>query len=297
MGVTNMRIFLLLTVLAGLIGGIAPTLAQPSAIFVPLPSDFSSDFVFKQEHLQFSIIRGPKSNTIIAWGGVGEGDSVRFALALTEGKPVAEVQLFSPGGYLAEGLKIGTLIRNRALATRVVAGAECVSACNFMFMGGVVRTVEPNGSFIVHMFSNNSARLLLNDLRNPPKSVEEFNDRYPQFKLRNYVVAEKIAKLNQVAQDGIKTVPNAASAPTAATTSNENITIQSYIRDFVVPDNIIDMRVKDIQQNSAQTAAVIAEFLLHMRMPLRFLTEFANIPNSEPRALTPQELKDFNIVN
>lgn len=293
-----MRTIFFLIVVGALLGGIKPTLGQGSAIFVPLPSDFSSDFVFKQEHLQFSIIRGPKSNTIIAWGGVDQGDAVRFALALTEAKPVAEVQLFSPGGSLGEGLKIGVLIRNRALATRVVAGAACVSACNFMFMGGVVRMIEPGGSFMVHMFSNNSARLLLNDLRSPPRSVEEFNDRYPQFKLRTYQVQEKIDKLNLVARDGIKVAPSQTSVPTTGPASpTESVSIQTFIRDYVIPDNIVDMRVKDIQQNSAQTAAVIAEFLLQMRLPMRFLTEFANIPNSEPRALTREELKDLNIVN
>ena len=287
-----------LTGLALVLGGIAPTRAQPSAIFVPLPADFSSDFVFKQEHLQFSLVRGPKSNTIIAWGGVDRGDAVRFALALTEAKPVAEVQLFSPGGSLGEGLKIGVLLRNRSAATRVVSGASCISACNFMFMGGVIRTIEPGGSFMVHMFSNNAAQMLLNDLRNPPKSIEEFNDRYPQFKLRTYQVQEKIEKLNQVVRDGVRTAPSAASVPNKESTApNESITIQSFIRDFVVPDNIVDMRVRDIQQNSAQTAAIIAEFLLQMRLPMRFLTEFASIPNSDPRALTREELKDLNIIN
>ena len=293
-----MRKILLLVTVGWLLSGSKPILAQGSAIFVPLPSDFSSDFVFKQEHLQFSIIHGPKSNTIVAWGGVDQGDSVRFALALTEGRPVAEIQLFSPGGSLGEGLKIGVLIRNRALATRIVSGSECVSACNFMFLGGVVRMIEPGGLFKVHMFSNNSAQLLLHDLRHPPKSVDEFNDRYPQFKLRTYEVQERIEKLNQVATDGIRIRQSQQSVlGTEASPPIEAVTIQSFIRDFVVPDNIVEMRVKDIQQRSAQVAAVIAEFLLQMRLPMRFLTEFADIPNTKPRALTREELRDLNIVN
>ncbi len=285
-------------VLVGLLGWVGSLRAQTSAVFVPLPTDFSPDYVFQQEHLQFSILRGPKANTIVAWGGVGQGDSVRFALALTEGKPVAEVQLFSPGGSLGEGLKIGVLLRNRALATRVVSGAQCVSACNFMFLGGVVRTIEPGGLFRVHMFSNNATQLLLNDLRHPPKSVEEFNDRYPEFRLRAYQVREQIEKLNDLPQNGARIAqqpavpPNNVSAPAISP-----ITEASFIRDVVVPDQIVDMRVKDIQQNSAKIAAVIAEFLLQMRLPMRFLTEFANIPNAEPRALTRDELKELNIVN
>ena len=51
------------------------------------------------------------------------------------------------------------------------------------------------------------------------------------------------------------------------------------------------------EQLNATAASEIARFLVEMRMSLRFLTEFASIPNPEPIAMTRDQLKDFNIVN
>jgi hypothetical protein len=55
--------------------------------------------------------------------------------------------------------------------------------------------------------------------------------------------------------------------------------------------------VKLILQRSAQASARIAHFLTEMSLSLRFLTEFANIPNDQPRPLTHDELRSLNIVN
>ena len=38
------------------------------------------------------------------------------------------------------------------------AGWACFSACNFMFMGGIARYVDPGGLFIVHMFTHTGDR-------------------------------------------------------------------------------------------------------------------------------------------
>jgi hypothetical protein len=55
--------------------------------------------------------------------------------------------------------------------------------------------------------------------------------------------------------------------------------------------------VKKIQQDGAQTAAMIARYLSEMSISLRFLTDFANTPNAHPQALTIDDLRDLNIVN
>jgi predicted nuclease of predicted toxin-antitoxin system len=52
-----------------------------------------------------------------------------------------------------------------------------------------------------------------------------------------------------------------------------------------------------MEQTDARQAAEIARFLVDMSLSLRFLTEFANIPNAHWRKLTRDELRDFNIVN
>jgi hypothetical protein len=64
-----------------------------------------------------------------------------------------EVWLRSPGGNARVGNQAGRLIRDNNLTTRIPAGWACFSACNFLFMGGAVRHIDPGGLFIVHMFT------------------------------------------------------------------------------------------------------------------------------------------------
>ena len=69
-----------------------------------------------------------------------------------------EIWLRSPGGNAEVGNQAGRFIRENNLTTRIPAGWACFSACNFLFMGGVVRYVDANGLFIVHMFTFTSNR-------------------------------------------------------------------------------------------------------------------------------------------
>jgi hypothetical protein len=67
-----------------------------------------------------------------------------------------EIWLRSPGGDARIGNQAGRLIRDNNMTTRIPAGWACFSACNFLFMGGVVRHVDQGGLFIVHMFTHTS---------------------------------------------------------------------------------------------------------------------------------------------
>jgi hypothetical protein len=69
-----------------------------------------------------------------------------------------EIWLRSPGGNARVGNQAGRLIRENNLSTRIPAGWACFSACNFMFMGGQIRAVDPGGQFIVHMFTHTEDR-------------------------------------------------------------------------------------------------------------------------------------------
>jgi hypothetical protein len=64
-----------------------------------------------------------------------------------------EIWLRSSGGNAMVGNQAGRFIRDNNLTTRIPAGWACFSACNFLFMGGVVRRVDAGGLFIVHMFT------------------------------------------------------------------------------------------------------------------------------------------------
>jgi len=247
------------------------------AIFETLPVPFDREVAFSSDNLHFVPIKTQKGTIVLVWGGVGEGDAIRFQAALAAAKPVLEVQFYSPGGSLLEGMKIGRMIRGQMLATRLTSGAWCASACNFMFLGGAVRTIEPGGKFGVHMFSTNQADMLVADLSRLPSSVDEFNDRFPKLAVKRYEVQAWVDSEN-------------------ARGLTNKVTERDYFRQGKMYRVIVDERVRDIQQYSAQTAAQIALYLVEMRLSLRFLVEFADQTSYGLRFLSPEELRSFNVV-
>ena len=63
-----------------------------------------------------------------------------------------------PAAMPGSATRPGRLIRHNNMTTRIPAGWACFSACNFLFMGGAVRHVDPGGLFIVHMFTYTATR-------------------------------------------------------------------------------------------------------------------------------------------
>ncbi|HMP46357.1 MAG TPA: hypothetical protein PKD99_14745, partial [Sphingopyxis sp.] len=96
---------------------------------------------------------------ILAEGRVDAGLPDRLAAALKANPDVGEIWLRSPGGDARAGNAAGRVIRsNFGLATRIPSGWACFSACNFVFMGGQPRIIDPGGLFIVHMFTRTGDR-------------------------------------------------------------------------------------------------------------------------------------------
>ncbi|QNO29451.1 hypothetical protein EEB18_001255 [Sphingopyxis sp. OPL5] len=96
---------------------------------------------------------------MLAEGRVDAGLPDRLAAALKANPDVAEVWLRSPGGDARAGNAAGRIIRsNFGLGTRVPNGWTCFSACNFIFMGGQPRMIDPGGVFMVHMFTRTGDR-------------------------------------------------------------------------------------------------------------------------------------------
>ena len=77
----------------------------------------------------------------------------RLQDALKKYAPIDEIWLRSPGGNAEIGNQAGMIIRKAGIPTHIPNGWACFSACNFLFMGGPIRSVEPGGLFIVHMFT------------------------------------------------------------------------------------------------------------------------------------------------
>ncbi|NBB72019.1 MAG: hypothetical protein GVY33_17110 [Alphaproteobacteria bacterium] len=91
---------------------------------------------------------------LLAVGSI-EADTVESLRATlrAEGR-VDEVWFHSPGGDAQAGLRLGQLIRDHGLLTRVPTGATCFSACSYAFLGGVLRAVDAGACYGVHMFTS-----------------------------------------------------------------------------------------------------------------------------------------------
>ena len=251
-----------------LLGAVAATDAARAQGLEAPPASLTWAQVATTPHLHFAAIPHGHGRIVLAWGGIGQGDAARFAEALRQAGPIDEVQFFSPGGLLDEGLQMGYTMRARGLAARVPRGARCASACNFAFMGGVIRSIDPGAQFEVHMFANGVALAdeVARDVRSPPTDIAAFNNRFPDTQLDPAAVQAVLAQRRE--------------------------SLGAFLRERTISEEI-----KLIQQYSAKTAAKIAQFLLRMQLSLDFLTEFADIPNDTPRPLTPTELRRFNVVN
>jgi hypothetical protein len=125
--------------------------ANPTCPQTPNWTDF--------REMQLTAITRDGSRIILAEGAIDAGLPDRLRALLAAEPIVDEIWLRSPGGNARAGTEAGRIIRaeamenGRLIVTRVPDGWTCFSACNFMFMGGITRIVEPRGVFMVHMFT------------------------------------------------------------------------------------------------------------------------------------------------
>jgi peptidoglycan hydrolase-like protein with peptidoglycan-binding domain len=80
-------------------------------------------------------------------GEINDGDQTVVNNAIRE-KNIQVVVLNSPGGVLSASLDLAESLREQRISTYVPRGAECASACVFIFLGGESRLAE--GALRVH---------------------------------------------------------------------------------------------------------------------------------------------------
>jgi hypothetical protein len=127
-------------------------------------------------------------HTILAAEGpiaADEVDSLERALRIAGS--IDELWLNSGGGNAWEGLDMGRLVRARGIATRVPRGAYCASACVFVFLGGVIRQVDEEGSIGVHMFSRSRVK----------KIVEHYAKRLEEAENQDETIRNIIMEIEQ----------------------------------------------------------------------------------------------------
>jgi hypothetical protein len=98
-------------------------------------------------------------HVLILEGVVEDTLPARLKAAIEKDDQVEEIWLKSRGGDAEAGNAAGRVVRGfPGMATRIPAGWTCFSSCNFVFMGGDRRYVEPGGVFMVHMFTHTQDR-------------------------------------------------------------------------------------------------------------------------------------------
>ena len=121
----------------------------------PLQPDWSAN-----RTMQLTVKNQGGMKVLLAEGAIDNGLMPRLYKVLNDNPDIGEIWFRSPGGVAAVGNEAGRLIRKSYpnVVTRIPKGWACFSACNFMFMGGTVRIVEPGGHYMVHMFTHVSDR-------------------------------------------------------------------------------------------------------------------------------------------
>lgn len=101
---------------------------------------------------------------LIAEGIINSSLPRRLRAKIQADEQIAEVWLRSSGGDAQAGNEAGKVVRSfPGMVTRIPRGWTCFSACNFVFMGGDRRVIEPGGVFMVHMFTHTNQRDVISE--------------------------------------------------------------------------------------------------------------------------------------
>jgi hypothetical protein len=95
-------------------------------------------------------------------GEIVEGDTDTLKsiikLANESGRFVSAIRLDSPGGSIMEGSNLAAIIRYGKIATSVISGAKCASACFIVFAAGNPKYVNYSALVGVHGASDDQGR-------------------------------------------------------------------------------------------------------------------------------------------
>lgn len=111
------------------------------------------DTAGKSIPMGYRLIQKGETRILEARGTIRKDEAQRLKNALTRNAPVHEVWLYSGGGVSVEGIKMGRYLRQQGLSVRIPKGSVCFSACSMVFLGGVLRAVDPGGYYGVHMWT------------------------------------------------------------------------------------------------------------------------------------------------
>ena len=95
-------------------------------------------------------------------GDIAEGDADKLSTIIKSanapGHRVSSIRLNSPGGVIAAGVKLASIVRYGKIAAVVPNGDKCASACFIVFAAGDPKYVSYNASVGVHGASDETGR-------------------------------------------------------------------------------------------------------------------------------------------
>lgn len=154
--------------------------------------------LFTAEAFALQFARGNEPEWIEATGKFEAGDAERF-LAFIKTLPVDRsetiIALHSPGGNLAEGLRMGALFRKHAISTFVKNGGECYSACAIAFLGGTKQYTTGVG---VGRYLEVGAKLGFHGFSAPGRQVVVLNDAFDTARLVNGLIIQYAVQLHAI---------------------------------------------------------------------------------------------------
>ena len=142
-----LRLATLAAAAAALAGIVA--LAQDRA--VPAVAELWAIYGGDRELGDLSVTVSADGTTLNVAGSYGMGSEDAVRRALLQNRSIRRVVLSGPGGRIGAAYEINRLIHARRLATHVDTG--CASACTIAFLGGVERSISPNGRLGFHQGS------------------------------------------------------------------------------------------------------------------------------------------------
>jgi hypothetical protein len=167
--------------------------------------------------MSYSLESSGGSHNLFAQGQIQAGEAGRLKEELTRAmrQPggINEVFLNSPGGDSVEGEKMGRLMRELGIPTRIASGAFCVSACSVAFLGGVFRTVEPGGTYSVHMFSNFASLNENAQLKNSVNALKKMEQESANYAADRYQYLLEMGISPDVARHGFSIESKEISCP------------------------------------------------------------------------------------
>ena len=127
----------MIRVAAALLCGAVLVLPAPAEAHSTCPIDHPGAAQLGGDTLKISVKTVASGKVLLVEGGIDASAPQVLGAALKAHTDISEVWIRSGGGNAAAGNLAGKVLRQSGLPVRIPAGWWCVSACNFLFFGGV----------------------------------------------------------------------------------------------------------------------------------------------------------------